>query len=176
MKCTDKELPEWFENMKEEEKKIKKWSNEQKVEALAKFIALRSREPKKSLLYGFMLDCLLDEINKKEKKMQKQQKEIEKYKYLYEKALSELVQADKKSLDKDKRISNLEYALLDMIMQFADRPHKNGCEYAISTMGLSALELAFNELDLDDPTSMKIVNAKYNKLQKQYFERKADEK
>lgn len=72
---------------------------------------------------------------------------------------------------KDKRILALEYALLDMIMQFADRPHKNGCEYAISTMGLSALELAFNELELDDPTPVKKANEMYEKLQEQYFEK-----
>ncbi len=64
--------------MTEEEKKIKKWSNEQKVEALAKFIALRSGDPRKALLYGFMLDCLLDEIDKRERKIKKQQTELEK--------------------------------------------------------------------------------------------------
>lgn len=50
---------------------IKKWSNEQKVEALAKFIALRSFDPDKALLYGYMLDDLLDEINKKQRKINK---------------------------------------------------------------------------------------------------------
>lgn len=64
--------------MTEEEKKIKKWSNEQKVEALAKFVALRSGDPRKALLYGFMLDCLLDEIDKRERKIKKQQSELEK--------------------------------------------------------------------------------------------------
>lgn len=64
--------------MTEEEKKIKKWSNEQKVEALAKFIALRSGDPRKALLYGFMLDCLLDEIDKRERKIKKQQTELKK--------------------------------------------------------------------------------------------------
>ena len=64
--------------MTEEEKKIKKWSNEEKVEALAKFIALRSGDPRKALLYGFMLDCLLEEINKKQRKIEKQQSELEK--------------------------------------------------------------------------------------------------
>ena len=64
--------------MTEEEKKIKKWSNEQKVEALAKFIALRSGDPRKAILYGFMLDCLLDEIDKGERKINKQQSELKK--------------------------------------------------------------------------------------------------
>lgn len=52
-------------------KEIKKWSNEQKVEALAKFVALRSFDPDKALLYGYMLDDLLDEINKKQRKINK---------------------------------------------------------------------------------------------------------
>lgn len=64
--------------MTEEEKKIKKWSNEQKVEALAKFITLRSGDPRKALLYGFMLNCLLDEIDKRERKINKQQSELKK--------------------------------------------------------------------------------------------------
>lgn len=76
---------------------------------------------------------------------------------------------------KDKRISDLEYTLLDMIMQFADRPRKSGCEYFISTMGLSTLELAFSELNLDDPTPIRNANAIYEKLQKQYFEKKVKE-
>lgn len=87
-----------------------------------------------------------------------------------------LIQTQQAEIEKkDKRILDLEYALLDMIMQFADRPRKSGCEYYISTMGLSALELAFNELDLDDPTPIKNVNAIYEKLQKQYSERKIKE-
>lgn len=75
---------------------------------------------------------------------------------------------------KNKKISDLEYALLDMVMQFADRPHKNSCEYFISTMGLSALELAFSELDLDDPTPIKKANKMYEKLQEQYFEKQVE--
>ncbi len=39
--------------------------------------------------------------------IQKQQEELERYKYLYEKALNDLVQADKKSLDKDKIIDEI---------------------------------------------------------------------
>ncbi len=39
--------------------------------------------------------------------IQKQQEEIEKYKYLYEKALNDLVQADKKTLYKDKMIDEI---------------------------------------------------------------------
>lgn len=75
---------------------------------------------------------------------------------------------------KDKRIIDLEYSLLDMIMQFADRPHKKGYEYNINTMGLSALELAFNTLNLDDPTPIKKANEIYENLQKQYFENKVN--
>ncbi len=91
------------------------------------------------------------------------------------KKLLNLIKKQQAEIEKqNKRISDLEYALLDMVMQFADRPHKNGCEYDISTMGLSALELAFNELDLDDPTSIKKANKMYEKLQKQYFEKQVE--
>lgn len=57
--------------MTDEQKEIKKWSNEKKVEALAKFVALRSGDTRKALLYGFILDCLLDEINKGQAKIEK---------------------------------------------------------------------------------------------------------
>lgn len=66
---------------------------------------------------------------------------------------------------RDKRVSDLEYALLDMILQFADED-KN----SISTMGLSALETAFAELDLDDPMPIKEVHRLYKELAKKYFE------
>lgn len=51
-------------------KEIEKWSNEQRVKALAKFIVLRSFDPNKALLYGYMLDGLLDEINEKQRKIE----------------------------------------------------------------------------------------------------------
>jgi hypothetical protein len=63
------------------------------------------------------------------------------------------------------RITDLEYSLLDMILQFADED-KN----SISTMGLSALETAFAELDLDDPMPIKEVHRLYKELAKKYFE------
>ena len=66
---------------------------------------------------------------------------------------------------KDKRISDLEYSLLDMVLQFADED-KN----SISTMGLSALETAFAELDFDNPMSIKEVHKLYKELEKKYFE------
>lgn len=66
---------------------------------------------------------------------------------------------------KDKRITDLEYSLLDMILQFANED-KN----SISTMGLSALETAFAELDLDDPMPIKEVHKLYKELAKKYFE------
>lgn len=68
-------------------------------------------------------------------------------------------------IKKDKRIADLEYSLLDMILQFADED-KN----SISTMGLSALETAFAELDLDDPMPIKEVHKVYKELAKKYFE------
>lgn len=66
---------------------------------------------------------------------------------------------------REKRITDLEYSLLDMILQFADED-KN----SISTMGLSALETAFAELDLDDPMPIKEVHRLYKELAKKYFE------
>ena len=76
---------------------------------------------------------------------------------------------------KDKRINDLEYALLDMVMQFADRPNIKGSNYALNTMGLSALELAFDVLGFDDPYPVKRAEEKYKNLTKQYFERKSEE-
>ena len=76
---------------------------------------------------------------------------------------------------KDKRTNDLEYALLDMVMQFADRPNIKGSNYALNTMGLSALELAFDVLGFDDPYPVKRAEEKYKILAKQYFERKSEE-
>lgn len=85
---------------------------------------------------------------------------------------SELYEANNRIADlldivkqKDKRISDLEYSLLDMVLQFADED-KN----SISTMGLSALETAFAELDFDNPMSIKEVHKLYKELEKKYFE------
>lgn len=72
-------------------------------------------------------------------------------------------------IKKDKRIADLEYSLLDMILQFADED-KN----SISTMGLSALETAFAELDLDDPMPIKEVHKVYKELAKKYFEERCN--
>lgn len=77
--------------------------------------------------------------------------------------------------EKDERINDLEYALLDMVMQFADRPNIKGSSYALDTMGLSALELAFDELGFDNPYPVKKADDKYKILAKQYFERKAEQ-
>lgn len=76
---------------------------------------------------------------------------------------------------KDKRISDLEYALIDMVMQFADRPKIKDCHYALSTMGLSALETAFTELDFDDPMPVAEAEKKYKVLVDKYFEKKVEE-
>lgn len=75
---------------------------------------------------------------------------------------------------KDKRISDLEYALIDMVMQFADRLKIKDCHYALSTMGLSALETAFAELDFDDPMPVAEAEKKYTVLVDKYFERKVE--
>lgn len=89
-----------------------------------------------------------------------------------DKAESDLYEANNRINDlldlvkqKDKRISDLEYSLLDMVLQFADED-KN----SISTMGLSALETAFAELDFDNPMSIKEVHKLYKELEKKYFE------
>jgi len=77
----------------------------------------------------------------------------------------------KKIVDKqEKRISDLEFALMDMVLQFADESKDS-----INTMGLSALETAFSELDFDNPMPIKKVHEQYKKLAKQYFEKKAEE-
>jgi hypothetical protein len=52
-----------------------------------------------------------------------------------------------------------------MVLQFADED-KN----SINTMGLSALETAFAELDFDNPMSIKEVHKLYKELAKKYFE------
>lgn len=66
---------------------------------------------------------------------------------------------------KDKRTSDLEFALMDMVLQFADEN-----EDSISTMGLSALEIAFNELNFDNPMSIKEVHKRYKILEKKYYQ------
>lgn len=65
---------------------------------------------------------------------------------------------------KEKRISDLEFALMDMVLQFADEDKKQ-----INTMGLSALEIAFTELDLYDPIDKKEVEKKYAELAAKYY-------
>ena len=65
---------------------------------------------------------------------------------------------------KDKRISDLEFALMDMVLQFADENKES-----IGTMGLSALEISFNELDFDNPMSIKEVHKRYKKLAQEYY-------
>ena len=75
---------------------------------------------------------------------------------------------------KDERISDLEYALIDMVMQFADRPKIKDYHYALSTMGLSALETAFAELDFDDPMPVAEAEKKYKVLVDKYYERKVE--
>lgn len=66
---------------------------------------------------------------------------------------------------KDKRISDLEFALMDMVLQFADENKDS-----INTMGLSALETAFNELNFDNPISIKEVHKRYKELAQKYYQ------
>ena len=72
---------------------------------------------------------------------------------------------------KDKRISDLEFALMDMVLQFADEDKEQ-----INTMGLSALEIAFTELDLYDPIDRKEVEKKYAELAAKYYGLAEEEK
>ena len=65
---------------------------------------------------------------------------------------------------KDKRIADLEFSLMDMVLQFADED-KN----SINTMGLSALEIAFSELNFDDPMPIKKAHKIYKELAKKYY-------
>ena len=67
--------------------------------------------------------------------------------------------------EKDKRISNLEFALMDMVLQFADENKDS-----INTMGLSALEIAFSELEFDNPISIKEVHKRYKELAQKYYQ------
>lgn len=65
---------------------------------------------------------------------------------------------------KEKRILDLEFALIDMVLQFA-----NESKNSINTMGLSALEIAFTELNFNDPMPIKKVHDIYKKLAQEYY-------
>ena len=114
----------------------------------------------------------------------KLEKEITKYKNMYE-AEHEIHQKRNEQLDrkergiekakqllleKDKRINDLEFVLFDMVMQFANRVKIKGSSYALDTMGLSTLELAFNELGFDEMYPVKKAEEKYKILEKRYYE------
>ena len=72
--------------------------------------------------------------------------------------------------NKDKRINDLEFALIDMVMQFANRVKIKGSSYVLDTMGLSTLELAFNELGFDEMYPVNKADEKYKILEKKYYE------
>ena len=97
--------------------------------------------------------------------IEKQQAEIkdygEEYNHWAHKAVTRAIELEKK----DKRISNLEFALMDMVLQFADENKDS-----INTMGLSALEIAFNELNFDNPMSIKEVHKRYKELAQKYYQ------
>lgn len=81
-------------------------------------------------------------------------------------ALLNLIQKQDTEINKlNKRISDLEFALIDMVYQFADESKNQ-----LNTMGLSALETAFCELDFDNPIDKDIVIKKFAELQKKYYE------
>ena len=97
--------------------------------------------------------------------IEKQQAEIkdygEEYNHWAHKAVTRAIELEKK----DKRISDLEFALMDMVLQFADENKDR-----INTMGLSALETAFNELNFDNPMSIKEVHKRYKELAQKYYQ------
>lgn len=79
-----------------------------------------------------------------------------------------LIQKQDTEINKlNKRISDLEFALIDMVYQFADESKNQ-----LNTMGLSALETAFCELDFDDPIDKDIVIKKFEELYKKYINNK----
>lgn len=119
-------------------------------------------------------ETVLNELEKKGKEIEQleikidnlteEQNEREKYTHKLEQKIQ------KENEEKDKRINDLEFALLDMVMQFANRVKTKGCSYALDTMGLSALELAFNELRFNEMYSVNKAEEKYKILEKQYYE------
>lgn len=79
--------------------------------------------------------------------------------------ISNFIKKQKAELEKkEKKISDLEFALMDMVLQFADESKDK-----IGTMGLSALEIAFGELDFDNPMPIKEVHKRYKKLAQEYY-------
>lgn len=85
--------------------------------------------------------------------------------YAYMENIDEAIETVLSELEKkEKRISDLEFALMDMVLQFADEN-----KYSINTMGLSALEIAFGELDFDNPMLIKEVHKRYKKLAQEYY-------
>ena len=83
--------------------------------------------------------------------------------------LNLITKLQKENEEKDKRINDLEFVLLDMVMQFANRVKTKGSNYALDTKGLSTLELAFNELGFDEMYPVKKANEKYKILEKKYY-------
>lgn len=96
-------------------------------------------------------------------------KDIIDYKFEYENNQKIIDELQKENEEKDKRINDLEFVLLDMVMQFANRVKTKGSNYALDTKGLSTLELAFNELGFDEMYPVKKANEKYKILEKKYY-------
>ena len=89
---------------------------------------------------------------------------------VYDVVLNIIDRLRKENEEENKRTNDLEFALLDMVMQFANRVKTKGCSYALDTMGLSALELAFNELGFNEMHPVNKAEEKYKILEKQYYE------
>ena len=139
--------------MTEEQKEIKKWSNEQKVEALAKFVALKSGDPRKALLYGFMLDCLLDEINKGQNKIEKLKNQNKLASKEHKERFNELEAETEK---KDKIIDEMAKSIV----------HNNDIDYEICEN--------VHEQEIECEGYSRETNESCEKCVKQYFEKKVE--
>ena len=110
-----------------------------------------------TLKYSKAVEFILSELEKKEAKIERLKTARDNWKKTFQQSLDD----EKK---KDKRISDLEFALMDMVLQFADENKDS-----INTIGLSALEIAFGELDFDNPMPIKEVHKRYKKLAQEYY-------
>lgn len=143
--------------------------NKEEIEKL-KAMELKAKGGRVSVTLEGLIK-LEDEIKKRDELIHTMQAEFERLENLEDN--TDMLKIELKK--KNKRISNLEYALVGMIMQFANRPKIKDCYYALSTMGLSALETAFAELEFNDPMPVAEAEKKYKILVYKYFEKEAEE-
>lgn len=151
---------------------------EEAIEILTKKVdRWKCKRPRNPIIFNGLIDEIDTENNAIEtvlNMLKDQQRKIENYEKKNRDLSNQILMLYKEQDNYNTRINDLEYALLDMVMQFADRPNIKGSNYALNTMGLSALELAFDVLGFDDPYPIKKAEEKYKILAKQYFERKSE--